>query len=298
MFKITDVVPSVVRISNKKETKLTQFADFIKIKGFITDLVNLHKLEKLNLSIGFGDLSIYTVPFYFLLNYNNNVKKINNCENQDNYFIEFPHDLLLRHKIPLIALKYSPFFVFIEGLNENIVINMVLDNYIIHMHDVVKANNMRETYYLKIIQEHKIKLINYKPDFCDYESEFEPYFLTQGIIIKSPKQKIINMVLTINKSIKRLDYDNNLINIYGENIGDNLTYFGFNMDEKFTSDNMTGTIALHLVHKVIIKIRILNNTDEKLNNYKPLEIYTVEWNKLKYANGFCGFEYMKTKKIK
>jgi hypothetical protein len=300
MFRITDVIPTVFRISNKKEDKFKLWGDLTKIKGFITELKNLHKLKELNLSIGFGDNEPYNVPFSFLLNYNNNVRKINNYENekQDNYFIEFPHDILLGHKIPLITLKYSPFTIYIEGLNENIIIDVVMNNYLIHKDEHIKAINLYKSYDVKFVNEHKINLISYEPNFCDYENEIKINFLTQGIIIKTPKQKIISTLLTINKSLKRLDYNDNLINIYGEDIGDNLTYFGFNMDEKFTSNNKEGSISLYAAEIVNIKVRILNNTNKKPNNYKPLEIYTIEWNGLKYGFNMCAYEYMKTKYYK
>ena len=47
----------------------------------------------------------------------------------------------------------------------------------------------------------------------------------------------MSILITLNDTIKCLDYDNNLINIYGEDIGENLSYFGFNIEENFISDN-------------------------------------------------------------
>ena len=90
-----------------------------------------------------------------------------------------------------------------------------------------------------------------------------------------------------------MDYDNNLINIYGEDIGENLSYFGFNIEEKFTSNNLIGCINLSILDKVNVKIRILNNDEEPaLEGNNPLEIYTVAWNEIKYKSGLCGFTFV------
>ena len=93
------ITPSVIRLSNKKQNNFKEHGDLIKIKGFITDFSNIDKLEKLNLTIGFGDYN-YKIPFSFLLKYNNNNSlinklKINSCSGYFiDYFIEFPHDIL------------------------------------------------------------------------------------------------------------------------------------------------------------------------------------------------------------
>ena len=290
------ITPSVVRISNKKEYQFREQGDLIKIKGFITNIYNIPELKNLYLSIEFNYGATYKIPFSFLLNYNNNVTKISNYESEDydNYFIGFPQDLLLTHKIPLIALQFSPFTVYIKGLDETTVVDMVLDTYIL---DIVRRKEVattEKTYNIKSIHDFKINLTSsaYEPySFCDYESIIEPIFLTQGIIIKFPKQKIINILITLNDTIKCLDYDNNLINIYGEDIGENLSYFGFNIEEKFTSNNLIGCINMSIVDTVNVKIRILNDEEPALSGNEPLEIYTVNWNEIKYKSGLCGITY-------
>ena len=107
-----------------------------------------------------------------------------------------------------------------------------------------------------------------------------------------PKNKIMSILITLNDTIKCLDYDNNLINIYGEDIGENLSYFGFNIEENFISDNLIGCINMSILDKANVKIRILNNDEEPtLSGNEPLEIYTVGWNEIKYKSGLCGFTY-------
>jgi len=291
------ITPSVVRISDKREDKYREQGDLIKIKGFITNVNNIPKLKKLYLSIEFNYGDTYKIPFSFLLNYNNNVTKISNYESKDydNYFIEFSQDLLLTHKIPLIALQFSPFTVYIKGLDETTVVDMVLDTYVLDVDRRKEVATTDKTYNIKIINDFKINLTGsvYEPyNFCDYESIINPQFLTQGIIIKFPKQKIISILITLNDTIKCLDYDTNLINIYGEDIGENLSYFGFNIEEKFTSDNLIGCINMSILDMVNVKIRILNNDEEPtLSGNDPLEIYTVSWNAIKYKSGLCGFTF-------
>jgi hypothetical protein len=297
------ITPSVVRISDKREDKCREQGDLIKIKGFITNVNNIPKLKKLYLSIEFNYGTDYKIPFSFLLNYNNNVTKISNYESIEfdhynflsHYFIGFPQDLLLTHKIPLIALQFSAFTVSIKGLDENTVVDMVLDTYVLDNVRRKEVATTDKTYNIKSIYDFKINLTGsaYEPySFCDYESIIKPQFLTQGIIIKFPKQKIISILITLNDTIKCLDYDTNLINIYGEDIGENLSYFGFNIEEKFTSDNLIGCINMSILDKVNVKIRILNNDEEpQLSGNDPLEIYTVSWNEIKYISGLCGFTF-------
>ena len=290
------ITPSVVRISDKAEDKFREQGDLLKIKGFITNVNNIPKLKKLYLSIEFNYGTAYKIPFSFLLNYNNNVTKINNYESEDydNYFIGFPQDLLLTHKIPLIALQFSPFTVSIKGLDENTIVDMVLHTYVLDLDRRKEVATTDKTYNIKSIYDFKINLMGcaYEPySFCDYESIIKPRFLTQGIIIKFPKRKIISILITLNDTIKCLDYDNNFINIYGEDIGENLSYFGFNIEEKFTSNNLIGCINMSIVDTVNVKIRILNDEEPALSGNEPLEIYTVNWNEIKYKSGLCSFTY-------
>jgi len=291
------ITPSVVRISDKAEDKFREQGDLLKIKGFITNVNNIPKLKKLYLSIEFGYTTTYKIPFSFLLNYNNNKTKISNYESEeyDNYFIGFPQDVLLTHKIPLIALLFSPFTVSIKGLDENAIVDMVLDTYVLDVDRRKKVATTDKTYNIKSINDFKINLTGsvYEPyNFCDYESIINPQFLTQGIIIKFPKRKILSILITFNDTIKCLDYDNNLINIYGEDIGENLSYFGFNIEENFISNNLIGCINMSILDMVNVKIRILNNDEEPtLSGNDPLEIYTVSWNEIKYKSGLCGFTF-------
>jgi len=284
------ITPSIVRITGKEEDKFREQCDLIKIKGFITNFKNINKLKELYLTIGFNYSDTYKIPFSFLLD-NNDVKKNEEDEDYD-YFIKFPHDLLLTHKIPLISFQFSSLTIFIKGLDEKIIVDMVLDTYILDVDKRIEVATMEKTYNIKGIYDFKIDLIKYEPYcFCDYESEIIPNFLTQGIIIKFPKHKIISILINLNNTIKCLDYNNNLINIYGEDIGENLSYFGFNIEEKFTSNNLIGCINMSILDKVNIKIRISNIYDDNDNN-KSLLIYTVGWNEIKYKMGLCGITYV------
>lgn len=294
------ITPSVVRISDKAEDKFREQGDLLKIKGFITNVYNIPKLKKLYLIIEFNYGTTYKIPFSFLFNYNNNVTKISNYESEhyDNYFIGFPQDVLLTHKIPLIALQFSPFTVSIKGLDENAIVDMVLDTYVLDVDRRKEVATTDKTYNIKSINDFKINLTGHhlylEPyNFCDYESIINPQFLTQGIIIKFPKRKILSILITFNDTIKCLDYDNNLINIYGEDIGENLSYFGFNIEENFISNNQIGCINMSILDKVNVKIKMLNNDEEPiLVEHKPLIMYTIAWNIINYKMGLCGIVYI------
>ena len=176
---------------------------------------------------------------------------------------------------------------------------MILDTYILDVDKRKETAIIEKVYNIKIIKEFKINLINstYKNEpytFCNYESDITPDFLTQGIIINYPKNKIVNLLITLNDTIKCLDYDNNLINIYGEDIGENLSYFGFNIEEKFASNNLIGCINMSILDKVNVKITMLNNNEEPmLVENEDLIIYMSSWNEVKYKMGLCGITYVK-----
>ena len=295
------ITPSVVRLSNKEQNNFREQGDLMKIRGFITNFQNIDKLKKLDLTIMFGH-DTYNIPFSFLLKYNNNLRKnfFKNyeCEISDDYFIEFPHDILLKHKIPLISLTFSSFTIFIKELDENMIVDMVLDTYILDVDTRKEAAIIEKMYNIKSVQEFKIHLMGstYKNEpctLCIYESDITPKFLTQGIIINYPKHKIVNLLITLNDTIKCLDYDHNLINIYGEDIGDNLSYFGFNIEENFISNNQIGCINMSILNKVNVKIKMLNNDEEPiLVEHKPLIMYTIAWNIINYKMGLCGIIYV------
>jgi hypothetical protein len=197
------ITPSVVRLSNKEQNNFREQGDLMKIRGFITNLQNIDKLKKLDLTIMFGH-DTYNIPFSFLIKYNNlrkNCFKNYECEISDDYFIEFPHDILLKHKIPLISLTFSSFTIFIKELDENMIVDMVLDTYILDVDTRKEAAIIEKMYNIKSVQEFKIHLMGstYKNEpctLCIYESDITPKFLTQGIIINYPKHKIVNLLIT------------------------------------------------------------------------------------------------------
>jgi len=134
----------------------------------------------------------YNIPFSFLLKYNNNLIKqfFKNyeCEISDNYFIEFPHDILLKHKIPLISLTFSSFTILIKELDENMIVDMVLNTYILDV-DKRKEVAITEKIYniksvqenIKSVQEFEIHLMGYllvaiKLIFIDILTLFSIFF--------------------------------------------------------------------------------------------------------------------------
>ena len=48
---------------------------------------------------------------------------------------------------------------------------------------------------------------------------------------------------------------------------------------------------MSIVNTINVKIRILNDEEPALSGNKPLEIYTVNWNEIKYKSGLCGITY-------
>lgn len=282
------ITPSVIRITDNDV--YSNFGDLMKIKGFITNFEKIDKLKELDLTITFGT-DTYTIPFSDIMKNNTDIIKINNYgvensnEDNDNAFIEFPHDLLLTHKIPLICFTFSKFTVSIKELDDDMTVYMVCDTYILDVEKREEIVRTNAVYNVKNIQEFKLKWESntwtYRQHHCfnTFESVIDANFLTQGIIIKSPKNKVLQLKITLNDTIKCLEYDNNLINIYGEDIGDNLSYFGFNVEAKFNSNNQVGCINMSVIDKVNVKVRLLTF------DLEPISIYTVSWNEIQYKDG-------------
>ena len=118
-------------------------------------------------------------------------------------------------------------------------------------------------------------------------------FLCQGIIIDCFK-KFINKFTVISdfgdKKIIIKDYNKFLIELYGFEIGNEkkLTYFGFNLEEDFTSNNLVGCVNMSRLDNVKIIIELLENEHDKTND---LIIYSICWNTITYNSGLCGFTY-------
>ena len=78
--------------------------------------------------------------------------------------------------------------------------------------------------------------------------------------------------------------------MYGFEIGNEkkLTYFGFNLEEDFKSNNFVGCVNMSRLENIKIIIELLDNERDNTND---LIIYSICWNHIPYIQGMCGFKY-------
>lgn len=282
--------------------------DTIKIKGLILDKTKIDELvyNYKHLEILFGSQSYYKIPFHFLINSMKNI-------DETNCFIEFPHDYLFGHLIQIFNMKYHKLEIKIgnDSVNRNFDVLIVLEagvfnknNTICNLIDIkniqkdIRNNLPNMSNVTKVFDSHietiEFNIRNIQPFELlkttdnTFENYVEPDFLTQGILIDASIKnicgvKIIILNNTTNGIIEALDYNFNLINIYGEQVGQ-FTYLGFNPNENFTSTNLVGCINMSRVDKVRI-IVYTYNCGEKLIVYMP------NWNTLAYSHGLVAIRY-------
>lgn len=125
-----------------------------------------------------------------------------------------------------------------------------------------------------------------------FENTIEPNFLTQGIFIDTQLENIqsIKVILYIFSSddiITGMDYGLDLVKIYGKQVSQ-LTYFGFNPNESFFSNNLVGCINMSKIDKVYVEVKLKDS-----NHIDKLPVYLANWNELIYSQGLFLIRYSK-----
>jgi hypothetical protein len=287
-------VPEIITMQLDENLKLHCNCDLIKIKGFIVDK-HYNALSSEKLIFMFNHQTSFEIPFSFMAF--KNIKSYGD----DKYFIEFPHDYFFNHKIEIIKLLMTNFCVKItNSLNNNFEVKIVVDKYFLDVEERKLNYNLNEiNYNIRHLNEYHIMCINhhvYKDnlskhnDIIVYEENINATLLTQGIfIVKKDCYEILDVSIMLNKHIPLLCYDKDLLNIYGENISDNLVYYGFNVDEKYDSNNLVGCVNLSRADCITIKITVKTH----VNNFdSSIQIYLPSWNILKYNQGLVGLKFI------
>lgn len=284
------ISPFIIDIPKCNETRqinFTEYGDLLKIKGFIIKKDDLYLLNDKKIIIQFGD-SNYIIPFSFLLS-------MNTIKYDDNtYFINFPHDYLLNHYIPIVYIKFSLFTLKIHDI-KLLDIKLVIESTYLDIDERRLYATNDKLYDFRCIERFELCLIdssNQPNNVNMYESNINANFLCQGIMIDCSK-KFINKFTVIgdlsNQTIIIKDYNKFLIELYGFEIGNEkkLTYFGFNLEEDFKSNNLVGCVNMSKLENVKIIIEVLENETDK----NDLIIYSICWNSISYKFGLCGFNY-------
>jgi hypothetical protein len=239
--------------------------------------------------IQFGS-SDYIIPFSFLSSMNT----IN--YDDDTYYIDFPHDYLLNHYIPIVSIIYCSFNLKMNQDIQFLDVKFVIESTFLNTDERNLFMKNDKVYNFRCIERFESYLIgsgNQPYNVNIYELNAELRFLCQGIIIDCSK-KFINKITVIgdfgDQKITIKDYNKFLIELYGFEIGNEkkLTYFGFNLEEDFKSNNLVGCVNVYRYNNINIVIELLENECDKTNN---LIIYSICWNTIGYKYGSCCFEY-------
>jgi hypothetical protein len=287
--------PFVINIPKRgdatSQINFREYGDLIKIKGFIVKKTDLQILNDKKLIIEFGD-SKYEIPFSFLLS-------MNKIENDNNtFFIEFPHNYLLNHHIPIIFLQFSSFKLKI-GYIQYLDIKLVIESTFLDVIERKKiASNIDETLYnFRCIEKFELYLFGATDNPYNiniFTSKIDPVFLCQGIIINYPKKFINKLIISSDFGDQKLiimKYNEDLTQIYGCPIGfeQKLTYYGFNLEENYQSNNLVGCVNMSKLDNVIITVELKENEDYDTPN--DLIIYLSCFNTIRYKNGLCCIVY-------
>ena len=220
-----------------------------------------------------------------------------NTINYDNetYYIDFPHDYLLNHYIPIVYLQFGSFTLKIQDI-QFLDVKLVIESTYLDIDERRLLTTNEKLYDFRCIERFELYSIgsgNQPNNVNIYESNIEAKLLCQGIIINCSK-KFINKFTVISdfgdQEIIIKDYNKFLIELYGFEIGNEkkLTYFGFNLEEDFKSNNFVGCVNMSRLENIKIIIELLDNERDNTND---LIIYSICWNHIPYIQGMCGFEY-------
>jgi len=295
--------PEIITMSFNKQINL-KGSDLLNIKGFIVNKNNIDNLK--NTYIEFTDdfNKLFRIPFSFLIYSNTSNVSDFNRNNEIYSFIDFHHDYFFNHKLLIVKMVYNTLNVCltsndikdIKDFNIEIVIEKTYleiterNEYLLYS-DPTKLdpiNLEKNSYNIRNIQHFNIPLCGLSENVHIYKTNIDATLLNQGLfIIKDNNHQIINIKISLDDTCTVLDYDDNLLNIYNETVG-NLIYYGFNVNEKYNSNNLIGCINMSIYNKitVIIKLKSIKETPDTC-----LDIYMPQWNTLIYNKGLFNIRY-------
>ena len=297
--------PEIIKMSFNKPINL-KGSDLLNIKGFIVNKNNIDNLK--NTYIEFTDdfNKLFRIPFSFLIYSNTSNVSDFNRNNEIYSFIDFHHDYFFNHKLLIVIMVYNTLNVCltsndikdIKDFNIEIVIEKTYleiterKEYLLYS-DPTKPdliNLEKNSYNIRNIQHFNIPLCGLSENVHIYKTDIDATLLNQGLfIIKDNNHQIINIKISLDDTCTVLDYDDNLLNIYNETVG-NLIYYGFNVSEKYNSNNLIGCINMSRYNKITITIK-LKSIKEIPDTY--LDIYMPQWNTFVYNKGFFKLRYVK-----
>jgi len=271
------------------------YSDITKIKGFIIKQNYIHKLMNEYLEF-YVEETYFKVPFSFLI-LSDKDGIISFSKNNDTYnFINFPHDYFFNHRLSSTEIAFTSFSVKFtndsyesyESCDYNI--EIVLNKYFLNKKKV-NVNTIMEpiSYGLRNIQHYEIPFDKYDKTLHVYKLDIYGYLINQGLfIVKNCHYEINNITILLNDTLTVLNYNIEALNNLKEDVR-SFIYYGFNVDEKYKSNNLSNCVNLSIFDKLTIIIR-LNSLKDEHDNY--LDIYMPKWDIITYTKGLIGVKYI------
>jgi len=285
--------PIIVKLNKKsKISQVPHLFDLLKIKGFLVDKINLELLKNEYFILEFKNKKykqIHKFPFSFLIEMNK-LEEIN-----DKYFFDFNYAYFYKFLLPINCYKNLDMELFCEVSN-NINIEIIFEYTLIDIKNCDKLLFPLQIDSYVEIQVKQIELIelNYNNNYYE-NNECDLRNFSDGVIINLPKNMIESIdfkcyYLDKNNNTKGyfdiLNYNSELINIYGIELSPTLTYFAFacnntmNGIENISNRSLGYTENFHGINffktdGTSLKIHVKNKINDKLNVYFPYDISLI-----------------------
>jgi hypothetical protein len=223
----------------------------------------------------------YKIPFSFLIAMNNLI------EINDKYFINFNHDYFYGPHFPIVHFNSLTMELSCE-ISNNINVEIIFE------YTLLEIEPRKKILWIKhqIIKQIYFTTLQFNNN-CYENNNFILRYVNAGLLINLPKNMIESIDLKfylINNDTKTfydiLNYNSELISIYGEEINSTMTYFSFACADKFNDYRKYGInqsiykvsffdeleyngVNFNKTDGVSLKIHVKNNLNDKLIVYFP-----------------------------
>ncbi len=295
----------VLRLDNNNNYKhtLTKHGDTVSFKGAIVNSKDILSLRNKLFTIEIGGAA-YDIPFDFVLT--------NKIEiDTDTFFIPFNQKYLLNHNILMVALAFHEVVLLIHNIDRHSLLSMdtnlkidiiceytYLEN---HIRKDMVCPEVTHTFNIRQIVQYVVPNTRSNPNpnlncIC-YKScvQHNQRLLSDGLFIEHKLKNIKYVNVNVNKSssqkINVFNYNTGFTQLYGQSINDNLSYFGFNLNDKFDNTDYSKCINMAMVDSIDIEFWVSGDGDGDSDTEckDQLNCYLSYWSTVNYRAGMLGF---------
>jgi hypothetical protein len=275
-YNINKQVKQPIIVNLNKKSLIPKISDFFVIAGFLVSKINFELLKKEYFILEFKNsisTQIHKIPFSFLIEFDK-ITEIN-----DKYYIKFNTTYFYNYYIPLITvpnisqklLKNDVSCEISNNVNVEIIFECLTCNLNCHIKFAYITTHL-------VRQIHSIKL-NYNSS-CYENNECDLLNFCDGFMINLPKNMIESFDFKFylknednNKTYHDiLNYNSDLINIYGEELSPTMTYFafGYKFDTYLKTNKPLDTgFNFTKTDGTTLKIYVKNKINDEITVYFP-----------------------------